>query len=241
MLITSLENKKIKELVKLKNKKYRDKTNLFIVETTNLVNEAYKNNLLLEVYKLEDKELDLKVPTYDVTKEVMNKIKEINTSSILGLCKKKESTDIIGDKILLLDNIQDPGNLGTIIRTSLAFDVTSVILSNTTCDVYNDKTIRASEGAIFKQNIIRMNLKEAIKLLKERNIPIFSTDVETGINIDTIKTTSYAVIMGNEGNGVSAEINNLIENKIYIPISKNQESLNVGVATGIILYSLSRR
>jgi len=239
MVITSLENKKIKEIGKLRDKKYRDKTNLFLVETENLIQEAYKNNQLLEVYKLEEKELNIDIPYIDVTPQVMKKIKGINTSSMIGICKKKPKEEI-GNRILLLDGIGDPGNLGTILRSAVAFNIDTVILSKDCCDVYNEKTVRATEGAIFYQNIIRTDLKEAIKEIKQKNITIYGTDVKNGIDVREIKEENYAVIMGSEGNGISKEIKEVINQNIYIDMNKNQESLNVGVATSIILYELNR-
>lgn len=241
MLITSTDNKKIKEVNKLKQKKYRDSENKFIVETLNLIKEAYLEDVLLELYILEgyNLHLDIKVDTYTVTEEVMNKIKSINTSNILGICKKKESNTYIGKKYLLLDNVSDPGNLGTILRSSLAFGVDTVILSEGCCDLYNDKVIRASEGAIFKLNILKEDLKVSINNLNKMNIPIYGTDVTDGKEVSLIEKDSYAIIMGSEGNGISSEIKKLIKENIYIKI-KDVESLNVAVATSIILYELSK-
>lgn len=241
MLITSNDNKKIKEVAKLKQKKYRDIESKFIVETPNLIKEAYLNDSLLEVYVLEGYTLpfNLEVETYTVTENVMNKIKSIKTSKVLGICKKKESNIYEGNKYLLLDGIQDPGNLGTILRSSLAFGVDTVILSEDSCDLYNDKVVRASEGAIFKLNILRENLKQSINNLKKLNIPVYGTDVTNGKDVSIIKKDSYAIIMGSEGNGIKADIKELVENNIYIKI-KDVESLNVAVATSIILYEISK-
>ena len=241
MLITSTDNKKIKEINKLKLKKYRDLEGKYIVETPNLIKEAYLNDSLLEVYILEGTTLPFKldVETHEVTENVMNKIKSINTSKVLGICKKKESNIYEGTHFLLLDGVQDPGNLGTILRSSLAFGVDTVILSEDSCDLYNDKVIRASEGAIFKLNILREDLKLSIKNLKELSIPIYGTDVTGGESVDKITKGSYAVIMGSEGNGVKTEIKELADKNIYIKI-KDVESLNVAVATSIILYELSK-
>ena len=241
MLITSPDNKKIKEVNKLKQKKYRDSENKFIVETLNLIKEAYLEDVLLELYVLEgyNLPLDIKVDTYTVTEEVMNKIKSINTSNILGICKKKESNTYIGKKYLLLDNVSDPGNLGTILRSSLAFGVDTVILSPDCCDLYNDKVIRASEGAIFKINVIVEDLKVAINNLNKMDIKVYGTDVINGTEVSLLDKNSYAVIMGNEGNGMSSEIKKLVKDNIYIK-TKEVESLNVAVATSIILYELSK-
>ena len=241
MLITSTDNKKIKEVNKLKQKKYRDSEGKFIVETLNLIKEAYLEDSLIELYVLEGYNLPLNidVPMYTVTEEVMNKIKSINTSNVLGVCHKKESNTYVGNKYLLLDGVQDPGNLGTILRSSLAFGVDTVVLSDGCCDLYNDKVIRASEGAIFKLNILKEDLKVSINNFNKMNIPIYGTDVVGGKEVSLIEKDSYAIIMGSEGNGISSEIKKLVKENIYIKI-KDVESLNVAVATSIILYELSK-
>jgi len=242
VLITSTDNNKIKYVNKLKNKKYRDSENKFLIETFNLVEEAEKENLLLEVFLLEGEVLPFSVScsiNY-VTEEVMNKIKSINTSKVIGVCEKKENFSSLGEKILLLDGVQDPGNLGTIIRSSVAFGVDTIVLSLDSCDLYNDKVIRASEGAIFKINVIREDLKSIISEIKDLGIDIYGTDVSNGIDVSSVSSLKYAVVMGNEGRGISEEIKSLIDKKIYIK-TKEVESLNVGVATSIILYELSKK
>lgn len=239
MVITSLDNKKVKEIVKLRDKKYRDKMGLFVVETENLVREAYKNNLLLEVYKLEDYSFDLNIDTFDVSVSVMNKIKGIGTSKVIGVCKRKD-TFVMGDRILLLDGVSDPGNLGTIIRSSLAFNIDTVVLSNTCCDLYNEKVVRATEGAIFYQNITRMDLEVAISFIKDKGIKVYGTDVVSGIDVSSVREEKFAVVIGNEGNGISSSIKELVDCNIYIAINSLQESLNVGVATSIIIYELNK-
>lgn len=239
MKITSLDNKKVKEVVKLQNKRYRDEKNLFIIETPNLIDEAYSLGVLKEIYKLEDYDLSLDVPTYDVTESVMNKIKQVKTSKVLGIAYKKNSNEIIGNRILLLDGVSDPGNLGTIIRSAVGFNVDTIVLSRNSIDLYNDKVIRASEGAIFKINIIREDLVKVIELLNSKNIPIYKTDVNKGDLVSNIKNDKYAVIIGSEGNGISHEVSGLVENSIHIK-TNNIESLNVAIATSIILYELDK-
>ncbi len=241
MLITSTDNKKIKWLNKLKQKKYRDIENKFIVETENLIKEAYLANVLEEVYLLENETLSFEVncPVYYVTGQVMNKIKDINTSKVIGVCIKKESNAYIGNKYLMLDKISDPGNLGTIIRSSVAFGITTIILSEDSCDIYNDKVIRATEGTIFKQNIIRTNLVDAITKMQQLNINVYGTDVTNGKDVATIPKDSFCIVMGNEGKGISPVIKSLLKENIYIK-TNNVESLNVAVATSIILYELSK-
>lgn len=242
MLITSTDNKKIKEIVKLKQKKYRNIENKFIIETENLIEEAYLENRLEEVYILENENISLKLdcPIYEVTSKVMNKIKSVNTSKILGIATKKENLEYIGKRYLMLDKVSDPGNLGTIIRSASAFDIDTIILSEDCCDVYNEKTIRATEGAIFKVNIITEDLEEAINNLKKLNINIYRTDVNAGKDITEISKDNFCVIMGNESNGVSEKIKNQVEKSVHIK-TNNVESLNVAVATSIILYELNKK
>lgn len=238
-MITSLDNKRIKEIIKLKNKKHRDNKDKFIVETLNLVTEAYKAGLLEEIYVLDRYNYSFDVDTFYVTDNVMAKISSLENSSILGICKKRANTKLLGDKFLLLDGVQDPGNLGTIIRCALGFNIDTIVLSYDTCDLYNEKVIRATEGAIFKMNIIRDDLTKVINELKNKNIIIYGTDVKGGIDVKTVDEVSkFALIMGSEGNGVKNNIKQLVDKNLYINTNKQLESLNVGVATGIILYSL---
>ena len=242
MLITSTDNKKIKEIVKLKQKKYRNIENKFIIETENLIEEAYLENRLEEVYILENENISLKLdcPIYEVTSKVMDKIKSVNTSKILGIATKKENLEYIGKRYLMLDKVSDPGNLGTIIRSASAFDIDTIILYEDCCDVYNEKTIRATEGAIFKVNIITEDLEEAINNLKKLNINIYRTDVNAGKDITEISKDNFCIIMGNESNGVSEKIKNQVEKSVHIK-TNNVESLNVAVATSIILYELNKK
>lgn len=241
MLITSTDNKKIKELVKLKQKKYRDSENKFIIETENLIKEAYIEGRLEEVYILENEELsfDIDCPVYYVTEKVMDRIKSINTSKYIGICSKKDSNEYIGKRFLMLDKVSDPGNLGTIIRSAVAFNIDTLILSDDSCDVYNDKTIRATEGALFRLNIIREPLIEALNNLEKLNINIYGTDVIKGENINTVDKNNFCVIMGNEGSGISDKVKNKIDKYIHLR-TNNVESLNVAVATSIILYELNK-
>lgn len=241
MLITSTDNKKIKELVKLKQKKYRDSENKFIIETENLIKEAYIEERLEEVYILENEELSFNVdcPVYYVSESVMNKIKNVNTSKYIGVCSKKDSNEYIGKRYLMLDRVSDPGNLGTIIRSAVAFNIDTLIISDDSCDVYNDKTIRATEGSLFRLNIIRENLEEAIDNLNKLKINIYGTDVVKGDTIDTVNKENFCIIMGNEGSGISEKVKNKIDKYIHLK-TNNVESLNVAVATSIILYELDK-
>lgn len=241
-LITSLDNKKIKYLNKLKDKKFRDTEGLFIIETKNLIEEAYQSNLLEEIYLLEDSNLEFEVPTYYVTKEVMQKISSLKSpSECLGVVKKITPRDY-QNRLLILDNIQDPGNLGTIIRSAVAFNIDTIVLGNTCVDLYNDKTIRASEGMLFKINILRKDLTSFLEELKKNNYTLYGTKVTGGKILSTVTFSSKCgIVIGSEGKGISPEIKKLINQNIYIPMSYQTESLNASVAASIIMYEMSKK
>lgn len=242
MLISSIDNQKIKDIKKLQTKKYRDKMNLFLVEGEHLVQEAYKNGCLDTLILKEGYDYYLDVKTMIVSSGVLKYISELETPQpIIGLCKKKTSQKPVGS-IIALDNIQDPGNLGTIIRSAVAFNFDAIILSDDSVDVYNSKVIRASQGLIFSINILVCNLKSALLELKERGYRIYGTKVTDGKNVKSIaKKSLFAIIMGNEGNGLSEEVSYLCDEFVYIGMNESCESLNVGVAASILMYELSSK
>lgn len=241
MIYTSINNDHIKEIKKLNQKKYRDLNNKFIVEGEHLVLEGIKNNLVEEVLILEDLPNEYDVKTNYVSLNVLKYITELdNPAKIIGICKKKNDV-IKGNHILILDNIQDPGNLGTIIRSAVAFNIDTIILSKIGVDLYNSKVIRATQGMIFNINIVTSDLKEEVNKLKEKGYKILTTRVDGGKLIRNLeKNDKFAIIIGNEGQGVSKELQNLSDEFIYIKMNQKCESLNAGVATSIILYELSR-
>lgn len=239
MIYTSLNNEKIKKIRKLKEKKYRDQTNLFLIEGEHLIKEAYSSNALEEVFLLENTTIDIDIPISYVTKEIMKSLTDVESpSNMIGICKKIEEQQY-GNRIVILDDIQDPGNLGTIIRSAVAFQADTIVLGSHTVDLYNPKVIRASQGMIFKINIIRTELAPFIQNLKENHYHILTTSVINGKNIKNLeKNEKIAIIMGNEGNGVSQDLIRLSDEFIYIPMNEQCESLNVAIATSIILYEL---
>lgn len=241
MLYSSLENSKIKELKKLNQKKYRDKTNLFLVEGEHLLLEAYNSGYLKEVLLLEDNDLDLDVPINYMTSNVEKAISSLDTpTGMIGICEKKSESGF-GDKVLILDDVQDPGNLGTIIRSAVAFNIDTIIVSEKCADIYSSKVIRASQGMIFHINILVKKLEEFIFELKDLRYSVLGTKVTLGNDLKTLeKKKKFAIIMGNEGNGVRKSILDMCDEYIYIKMNKACESLNVAVATSIILYELDK-
>lgn len=239
MLITSVNNEHIKELSKLKEKKYRDKLGLFLIEGEHLINEALRENLITEIFALENTNYNYNNITY-VTENVMKKLSSTDSiPKVIGVSKKRKEENI-GDRILILEDIQDPGNLGTIIRSSVAFNIDTLILSPKSVDLYNSKVIRSTEGMIFHLNIIVRDLESIIKDLKKDNYLILGTNVNNGINIKDINIPNkYALIIGNEGKGMSSEISNLCDKNIYIKMNERVESLNASVAASILLYEIN--
>lgn len=241
MVYTSIENKKIKNIKKLYSKKYRDEFNEFIIEGEHLVEEAYKKGILKELILEENIDYNLDIEITYVSENVLKYISELtNPPKIMGICKKLEEGSI-GNKIVILDNIQDPGNLGTIIRSCVAFNIDTLILSKNSVDIYNSKVLRATQGMIFNINIIVCDIENIINELKEKEYKIYGTKVNGGKSLKSVeRCEKFAIIMGNEGNGVKSNILDLCSDYIYIDMNKNCESLNVGVATSIILYELDK-
>lgn len=240
MLITSQSNEKIKNIVKLKEKKQRDKLNLFFVEGIDLITEAYKNNCLKELYVLENNEIPFDIDYTYVSKEVMKKISDLESiSAYFGICEKKKEKPI-GSKVIALDNIQDPGNLGTIIRSACAFNFDTILISDDTVDLYNPKTIRSTKGMIFNTNVIIKKLPEYLKTLTDYDI--YGTDVTKGINIkeETFKD-KIVIVIGNEGKGLSKEVKNICNKFIYLEMNNSCESLNASVAASIIMYEVNNK
>ena len=239
MLITSKDNNRIKQIRKLLNKKYSLEKGLFVVEGENLVEEAIKNNLLTDLFVLVGNECKYNFKYDEVTYDVMKSISDLkSTPRILGIAKIKESKEI-GNRIILLDDIQDPGNAGTIIRNAVAFGVDTVIFSKTSVSPFNEKTLRSTGGMIFNINIIIDDLSNIISNIKDKNIKVIGTSLNTSKSLETLeKMDNFAIIFGNEGNGVSKEILQLCDDVIKINMSNKCESLNVAVSSGIVLYNL---
>ena len=173
--------------------------------------------------------------------DVMKKVSSLlNPTNVIGVCKILENSEVIGNHILLLDDIQDPGNIGTIIRSSKAFNIDTIILSNNSVDIYNDKVLRSTQGMIFDMNIIYGDLLDIIPNLRDNGYMILGTNVNNGVDVRGIKVSKFALVMGNEGQGVKQEIQNMCDKNLYIKMNNNCESLNVAVATSILLYELDR-
>ena len=244
MVITSLENDRVKKYVRLQRKKNRDLENLYIVEGEHLVIEADKAGVIEEIILLDGENYDYNYPVFYVTDEILNKISTMDTApKIMAVCRKNSNSTIIGNKILVLDGVQDPGNLGTIIRSSLAFNVDTIVLLENSVDLYNPKVLRATQGMYNYINIVNKDFNEVYKYMKDNNITIYGTSVVNGIDASSLnkeEKKKYCLIMGNEGQGIREEIFNMCDKNLYIKMNEKVESLNVGVACSILLYELGR-
>ena len=235
-MIESVNNERIKEYSKLLIRKYREQMGLYLVSTPHLVDEALKAGVVKEVFLLEGNE-NLYGTVTVVTEAVMRKLTDLKTiPEVVAVCNVTNNKEIKGN-VLMLDAVQDPGNLGTILRSAVAFNIDTVVLGSGCVDLYNEKTLRAAEGMNFNLNIINSNLIEIIPILKSEGYKIFGTKVTDGKPVREVnRTSNFALVVGNEGNGVSEEVLNLCDEFLYIKMNKKCESLNVGVATSIILY-----
>jgi TrmH family RNA methyltransferase len=209
-----------------------------VAEGYHLVAEAYKANCLNEIITTE-KKINFDVKTYRVTYDVMEKISSQATpSKVLGICRQKDKSDY-KNNILLINQVHYPGNLGTIIRSAAAFDFDTIVLNNSV-DVYHQKVFQATQGMIFHINIIQSPIRDFILKLKNQHYQIIGTDVKAGLAVHTVKANEKrAVLIGNEGDGVSDELLSLCDTVVNIKMNDKYESLNVGVAASIVLFSLS--
>lgn len=241
MNIDSVNNPRVKNWIKLKEKKYRDQMSTFLIEGDHILKEALKMDLVEEIIAINDSFEVEGIPYYIVSEAVMKKVtNQVTISPVVAVARKIESKEVYGN-VCILDNIQDPGNLGAIIRSAVAFNIKTIILSNDTVDLYNDKVIRASEGMIFNLNFIKGDLKEIIKDLKNKGYKIYGTDVTSGVDLKNVDFSwKTGIIMGNEGQGMKKELEEYCDNMINITISNECESLNVAVAASVIFYEINR-
>ena len=237
MIIASLNNSKVKACSKLKEKKFRDEKNSFLIEGDHLVECALNYGVVKEIITTDENYKIPHIPIYYVTSSIMKKLSnQVTGTNIIAVCQKIPERQIQGN-VCLLDNIQDPGNLGTIIRSAKAFGIDTLVLSLDTVDLYNDKVIRASEGLLFGLNIIKSDLKTIIKKLKENNYKIYGTNCKEGLELKKVNFAPLsAIIIGNEGRGMKPDLTSLCDEMIHIKI--DGESLNAAVAASIIFYEV---
>lgn len=248
MIITSKDNEIIKNIKKLKEKKYR--LDSYIVEGIKMVKEAINENqkialiAIREDFKIDFDTKNTKIVT--ISNKIFNDISDVKTpQGILAVIKKNQNNQIETNQeyILALDSLQDPGNMGTIIRTADSANINQIIINKTTVDPYSPKVIRSTMGAIYRTNIIEVeDLKTTLKEMKSKGFQIITTDLKATQSIYDINyNNKTVVVIGNEANGVSQEILQIADKKVIIPMLGNTESLNASIAASIMIYEYVRQ
>lgn len=233
-MITSLDNKTVKNLSKLHQKKYRDDS--FLICDPLLIEQAYKHNYLkLLVYT---DELPFKFENVlEVSKEVLYKIGKREDINYLGVSKLIEDNDDYGNKIVILDHLQDPLNIGRIMEACDLFGFDSIILSENCADIYNEKCLDNCKGNIYKIKINHSEIIEEINKLKDKGYTVYATGLRNNTKelYEAKKADKIAIILGNEGSGVREEVMDASNEIIKIDM-ENIDSLNVSMAASIIMY-----
>lgn len=243
--INSKENNTFKNIKKLKQKKYRELEKLFLAEGIKFLDFDEIPKYILIDENFDYKNIEAKIEKFDCEKIILPFSLFSNISSqensqgiILVYSYNVKNIKNIGNNIIVLDKISDPGNLGTIIRTVDAAGLKDIILTKGSVDCYNEKTIRSTMGSIFNVNLHYMDETSLVSFLKENNYKMISTTLEKDsiLYSDMKFKEKNAIIFGNEGNGISRNIIDASDEKIIIPIYGSAESLNVAMACGIIIY-----
>ena len=257
-VISSKDNELIKHIKKLKDKKHRDESNEYIIEGVKLIEEAVKEKARIKkIIVCEDTTRTYEIPThimYEIAKyecvyatnKVFASITQVtNPQGIMAIIEKGDTNvqiDYTQDIIVALDDVQDPGNLGTILRTLDSIGLNQIIVSKGTADAFNSKVVRSTMGAIFRVKIIEVeNLPQAIKEMRKHHFKLMVTSLQTENSIYDIKFNKKIIVIGNEANGVSKEIQEMADEKAKIPMLGKTESLNASVAAGVVMYEYVRQ
>ena len=238
----SLSKNHIKLITSLSQKKYRQKHKLFVVVGVKVVQEFLNSSYELEIVFSSDTDFSSTNKFIEVTDQELKKISSLkNPNKVLAIFKiPNQINPIMGGLILALDSINDPGNLGTIIRLCDWFGIEQLVCSNETVDCFNSKVVQASMGSLTRVAVSYLDLK---KYLQNASVPIFVADMD-GLNVYKTKLPDSALlVLGNEANGISDEIKQLVTTKITIPrygAFQQTESLNVATASAILLSEFRR-
>ncbi|MDO4940432.1 MAG: RNA methyltransferase [Erysipelotrichaceae bacterium] len=233
-MITSLDNKKVKEFNKLHQKKYRDDRYLLLDET--LILAAKDSGYLQTLLYVGELPFDF-ANSIEVSQEVMDKIARQDGYKYIGVGTKIKESSKYGNRVMILDHLQDPLNVGRIMESAYIFGFDSIIISDDSADIYNEKCLKASKGAIYKLNICVKELKDEIKALQQDGYKVCAT----GLRDNTLElyevepTEKMAFVLGNEGSGVTSEIMDICDEIVKIAMV-NIDSLNVAMAGSIVMY-----
>lgn len=242
MIITSVDNKLVKKATSLHQKKYRDMYNEFLLEGIKSIKEAINYNIeIVNIFYCPDMIFyELNQEAIEVSKEIIAKISDTSTpQGIVAVCKIPNRNLIKKEKLVFLDRVQDPGNVGTIIRTADAFGFDGVLLSSGCADVYSPKVVRATMGSLFHIPIVQNITVEELKNIGNK---IYSSYLHTDNYINNIEIEKpFILVIGNEGQGISEEIKKETSEFVKIKMDGNAESLNASIAAGILMYEFSKK
>lgn len=249
--IESESNASLKQWKKLHTKKEREKSGTYLIEGPHLIEEAIKSGAKLqhviieEQFELNEAWLKEKFTLWSVPSKLMKQLSETEKpQGIIAVCEMMDQNENLikkNGRYLLIDGVQDPGNLGTIIRTADSAGLDGVFLGEGTADLYNGKTVRSTQGSLFHLPIVKADLLEIVQQCKEMNITVLSTSLQEAVDMRKApEVEGFALIVGNEGAGVQEALQQESMMNVKIPIFGSAESLNVSVATGILLYELQR-
>lgn len=243
-IITSKANHLIKKTKKLQQKKYR--TSSYLIEGWHLYEEARAAGAVIEQVFVVAEEADrlvgeanLVVVTADILKDLADNPSPQGIVAQLAL-PNLDSIQLKPGRYLVLEDVQDPGNVGTMIRTADAAGFDGVLLSHQTADIYNAKTLRAMQGSHFHLPVYRLGRDQLLTTLRTLGVPVLATTLsQTSVDYRQLpKLAHFALVMGNEGAGISGEMAELADHLVHITMPGQAESLNVAVAAGIVMFSL---
>lgn len=247
--ITSAQNEYIKKLARLSSKKHREETGLYLAEGEHLAEMAIvsgcniQNILMTEEYYVKNShKYDVEVTI--VPESIIEKISDAKTpQGVIAVIKMEDAQEnITSGRYIYCDDLQDPGNVGTVIRTADAFSFDGVILTRGSADVYSPKVIRSSQGSVFNIKIIRNGDAEFLKKAKKDFFVTSTALYGESVELKNMKVEkNHIFVIGNEGSGVSKEILDISDEIAYIPMSGKAESLNAGVAASILMYEVANR
>lgn len=262
MQITSAQNNRVKEWAQLLHKKGRDRQNRYLVEGIHLVQEAVRSNMPIEsiVYSIDrgipseiGQAFDFEAEWIGVSEAVLEKCTDTSSPQpVFAVIRKRLSSveDLLGGAdegvnaslVVVVDGVQDPGNLGTIIRSADAVGASGILIGPGSADVLNPKAVRATMGSLFHLPIVEARLEDALPQARERGWQIISTDLDAESNCyecDFRRPTW--IIVGNEGSGVSEIARSFVGRRVTIPMPGQAESLNVAMAATVLLYEALRQ
>lgn len=243
--ITSSQNTKVKQFLKLKKKRVRDQQNKAILEGFHLIEEAYQNDLKIEQLFVLDVERvnPALIASCEHVYEINMKVAEtlagtVTPQGIFAIIHKPQFEMTRFKQVLILDRVQDPGNVGTLIRTADAAGLDAVVISKGTADVFSDKVLRASQGSVFHIPIIVK--EDIVQYIQQFEGPVYGTALNHAVTYHDVakKQSAFALVLGNEGDGISVEILQATTQNVTIPIYGKAESLNVAIAAGILMFHL---